>query len=252
MVPGLNRFREHFAGHEAHYAVIGGSACSLIFEEAGLEFRATQDIDMVLCVEVIDAAFVVALKGFLDAGGYQARERADGRREFYRFHRPANPDYPAMIELFARPPAHLPAPEEAGLTVVEVLDEMLSLSAILLDDDYYNALLLARRSVDGVHVLDERLLIPFKARAFVDLSRRRGAGDATAKGTDIRKHRNDVFRLLQLLPAGDSILVPEPLKEDLRSYVQLITEDETFDPGSFGVPLDRTAGIALLQSLYAL
>ena len=56
MVPGLNRFREHFAGHEAHYAVIGGSACSLIFEEAGLDFRATQDIDMVLCVEVIDAA----------------------------------------------------------------------------------------------------------------------------------------------------------------------------------------------------
>ena len=30
MVPGLDRFRAHFAGPEDSYALIGGVACSLI------------------------------------------------------------------------------------------------------------------------------------------------------------------------------------------------------------------------------
>ena len=29
MVRGLDRFREHFAGHEESYALIGGAACEL-------------------------------------------------------------------------------------------------------------------------------------------------------------------------------------------------------------------------------
>lgn len=125
---------------------------------------------MVLCVEVLDPSFALSLKAFLDRGGYQARERGSGRREFYRFHKPTDPSYPAMLELFARKPEALEVPEDAGLTVVEVSDETLSLSAILLDTDYYEALLASRRTIDDILVLDERLLIPFKARAFVDLS----------------------------------------------------------------------------------
>jgi len=41
---------------------------------------------MVLCVEV-DVAFGTAFKAFLDAGGYQARERSTGDTEFYHFHK---------------------------------------------------------------------------------------------------------------------------------------------------------------------
>lgn len=77
MVAGIEKFREHFVGHEDQYAVIGGAACDLLFDSVGLPFRATKDIDMVLCVEVVDAAFGEAFKTFLDAGGYQARERSD-------------------------------------------------------------------------------------------------------------------------------------------------------------------------------
>ena len=39
MVKGLERFREHFKGHEASYALIGGAACDILFGEAGLPFR---------------------------------------------------------------------------------------------------------------------------------------------------------------------------------------------------------------------
>ena len=88
MVVGLDNFREHFAEHTDHYAVIGGTACSMILEEVGIGFRQTDDIDMVLCVEVVDPSFAQSLKAFLDGGGYHARERSNGRREYYRFHKP--------------------------------------------------------------------------------------------------------------------------------------------------------------------
>ena len=252
MVVGLDKFREHFAEHADHYAVIGGTACSMIFEEVGVEFRQTNDIDMVLCIEVVDPSFAQSLKAFLNGGGYQARERSNGRREYYRFHKPTDPAYPAMLELFARKTEALEMPEDAGLTVVEVSDETLSLSAILLDKDYYEALLESRRAINDVLVLDERLLIPFKARAFVDLSQRKNDGDGNAKGNDIKKHRNDVFRLLQLLPTDQPIEVTEPLKADLRAYVERVNGLTDFDPNTFGVPIDRETGLGLISSLYQL
>lgn len=32
---GIDKFRERFAGHEGEYVLIGGSACDLLFGEAG-------------------------------------------------------------------------------------------------------------------------------------------------------------------------------------------------------------------------
>ncbi len=64
MVKGLNIFREHFKGFEDRYVLIGGTASSIIMEEAGAEFRATKDLDIVLCIEALDSAFVQKILGF--------------------------------------------------------------------------------------------------------------------------------------------------------------------------------------------
>ena len=48
MVRGLDVFREFFAGHADQYVLIGGTAATLAMEEAGLAFRATKDLDIVL------------------------------------------------------------------------------------------------------------------------------------------------------------------------------------------------------------
>lgn len=48
MVRGLDVFREHLAGHADQYVLIGGTAATLAMEEAGLEFRATKELDIVL------------------------------------------------------------------------------------------------------------------------------------------------------------------------------------------------------------
>jgi len=66
MVNGLERFRKHFAPYTDQYILIGGTACTVIMQEAGLDFRATKDLDIVLysssdlvikCSELIDFIF---------------------------------------------------------------------------------------------------------------------------------------------------------------------------------------------------
>ena len=53
----------------------------------------------------------------------------------------------------------------------------LHLSAILLDDDYYEFLKQGKVTVDGVTVLDAAYLIPFKAKAWMNLTDRKAAGE---------------------------------------------------------------------------
>ena len=251
MVAGIDKFREHFAAHEDQYAIIGGAACDLLFGSAGLDFRATRDIDVVLCVEVVDVAFARAFEAFLDAGGYQARERSGGTKEFYRFHRPTDPSFPYMIELFSRRPGTLELPEDAVLTPIPVEDDVISLSAILLEDSYYAALHSATQKLEGVTIIDETLLIPFKAHAFLDLTARSQAG-GNVDAKNIRKHRNDVFRLVQLLRTDVQIALPEPIRHDLQAFVDQTKADHSLDPRTFGVPFSRDEAVSLLRSVYGL
>ena len=251
MVVGIDKFREHFAGHEDQYALIGGTACDLLFANAGIDFRATKDFDMVLCVEAVDAVFAAAFAGFLEHGGYQARQKSDGHREYFRFHKPTDPDYPYMIELFSRKPGGINIPDGHTYTKVPVEEDELSLSAILLDEDYYTALQTSRIVLDGVSLLTENLLIPFKAKAYLDLTKRKNDGEPLSS-KQIDKHRNDVFRLAQLLPADLRIDIADSIRKDLKDFLDIVGSNETFDPNAFGVALSCIDGIALLESVYGI
>lgn len=96
MIRGLDVFRRHFAQYTDRYVVIGGVASSLAMEAAGLDFRATKDIDLVLVVEAMDAQFGRHFWQFVEDGGYQARERSEGKPQFYRFQKPTDPIFPAI------------------------------------------------------------------------------------------------------------------------------------------------------------
>jgi hypothetical protein len=251
MVVGIDKFREHFAKYENRYAIIGGTACDLLFAEAGLSFRATKDIDMVLCVDVVDVTFGQDLKGFLDAGGYQAREKSSGRKEFHRFHKPAQSGFPSMIELFARKPDLIQLPDDARLTPIAVDEDVVSLSAILLNDAYYEALQGAKRALNGITIVDATLLIPFKAYAFLDLTER-AAGGEKVDSRDIKKHRNDVFRLVQLLPKDAAVAVSNVIRDDLQRFLNADDADGGVDMKSLNVGLTRDEARALLRSAYGL
>ena len=223
----------------------------MLFDEAGLPFRATKDLDMVLSVEVVSAEFATVFARFLESGGYRAREKSDGDREFFRFHKPTDKKYPFMIELFSRRIKGLELPDHAQVTRLKVEDEILSLSAILLEDDYYAAVQNSKKIINGVSILDESLLIPFKARAFLDLTQRRFSG-GNVKSGDIKKHQNDVFRLLQLIPRDSQIVVPAPVMADLAHFVESVERDASLIPKSFGVDFTRTEGLQFLKKAYGL
>jgi len=251
MVIGVNRFREHFADHEHQYVLIGGAACEQIMDEAGLEFRRTKDLDIVLIVEALDADFSKAFLEFVKAGDYEIRESGQGDRRLYRFQKPKTEGYPFMLELFARKPDGLDLSADATLTLLPIDEEAASLSAILLDDNYYALLKTVVRVINGVPVLDEAGLIPFKARAWLDLTARRARGEDIDSG-NIRKHRNDVARLVQVLAADATYDLPDGVRTDLAAFVAAIDEDADWTPRQFDVPMDRDIVTSRLRAAYKL
>lgn len=129
-----------------------------------------------------------------------------------------------MIELFTRKPEAIQLPEDAVLTPVPIDEDISSLSAILLDDDYYNFLKQGKVNIDGITVLDAAYLIPFKAKAWMDMTERKAAGESI-DSKDIRKHRNDVFRLTQLINPTEKITAPTGVCEDIREFVGRMKEE---------------------------
>lgn len=200
-------------------------ACDLLMNDAGLDFRQTVDIDMVLTVEALTADFAKAFWSFIEAGGYQARQRSNGKPEFYRFVDPTNPAYPKMIELFSRPQSNVVLHPEIHLMSLHIDDEVSSLSAILLNDDYYRFLLDGRTVTDGISILDAEHIIPLKMKAWLDLKSKKAEG-LHVNARDIKKHRLDVFRLFQLVREGQKITVPKSVGEDITQFIAQMRETE--------------------------
>ena len=100
-------------------------------------------------------------------------------------------------------------------------------------------------------VLDEAGLIPFKARAWVDLSRRRAEGEKVDE-KDVKKHRNDVARLLQLLSAEATFDLPETIKADMQAFIDAPAGQDDFTPKQFGVSMTKEVVIDRLRHAYKL
>ena len=235
MVRGIEQFREWFHGYEEQYTIIGGTACDLLMNSEGLGFRATKDIDLVLIIEAIDADFGRHFWEFVAAAEYQHRKASTGELQFYRFSAPKLKDYPAMIELFSRKPDVVVLPENAALSPLPMDEEASSLSAILLNDDYYEYLKNGRVKIAGVTILDAVHLIPFKAKAWLDLSERRAGGEQV-DSKNIRKHKNDIFRLTELLDRNQEPLsnLPATIKADMKEFLERMIPEET-DPRQLGI-----------------
>ena len=68
--------------------LIGGVACYLAMKEAGLDFRVTKDLDIVLFVETLDVEFVSVFWNSVKKGEYQNCQKSTGKKLFYRFYEP--------------------------------------------------------------------------------------------------------------------------------------------------------------------
>ena len=227
MVRGLDTFREYFRGFENQYVLIGGAACDILFANNEGQFRATRDLDMVLIVEALTPEFGEKFWEFVEAGQYRNKATSAGKPQFYRFDKPEKEEYPKRIELFARTDFELR--EMDGLTPIHIDDEVSSLSAILLNEDYYNVLLAGREVVQELSVLRPEYLILFKAKAYLDLSDRKEKGE-NVDSRDIRKHKNDILRIAVEFVLESVTTLPTTVIKDMEQFI-IRLEAEPFDAG---------------------
>lgn len=248
MVKGLALFRDRFRDHTDKYILIGGAACDLVMDAAGAPFRATKDLDIVLCVEALDGAFVKTFWRFVEDGQYQVHEKSTDEKQFYRFHKPADNAFPAMLELFARRPDVLQSNDVGHLTPLPVDEDVSSLSAILMDDNYYHFIRSGKQEVEGVSVIGATHLIPLKALAWLDLTARAGRGEPVDSKT-IKKHKNDVFRLYQILDPATDPRAPAVVKDHLGEFLKRM-ETEDIDLKSLGIDADKRQILDELKQIY--
>lgn len=233
MVRGLEKFKDFFRDFADNYIIIGGTACE-IYEEAYAQTpRATKDIDIILVVEALTDVFVSKFWDFIKEGKYQQRHKGtvEGEgpsHEYYRFMRPEDSSFPYQIELFSRKLDLLNFPADARITPVPTEEDLSSLSAILMDDDYYHFTIDHSALEDDIHLAAIESLICLKCKAFVDLSVRKSRGEQV-DSRNILKHKKDVFRLAAMLAPADHFAIPQRIMNDINSFIAKVSDEKPND-----------------------
>lgn len=232
MVQGIEKFKEYFKGYTGQYVFIGGTACDIILEREGIPFRKTKDLDIVLIMEMLNDEFVNTFVEFVLAAGYTHIKKGSGENQFYRFEKPQDKNFPYMIELFSRKPDYLKT-LDTRLAPIHVSDDVISLSAILLNEEYYSLLAQGALEIGGVSVLKLESLVLFKMKAWLDLTERKQIGEQI-DSYSIKKHKNDVIRLVMNMHPEVKLKTTGKVKEDVTRFIR-DTRGEHIDLKNLGI-----------------
>ena len=153
-----------------------------------------------------------------------------------------------MLEIFTRV-ADVLQLNDGDIVRIPAEEEAVSLSAILMNDDYFTALKSHVQVVQDVSVLDAVTLVPFKARAHLDLDERRDSGEKIDSRA-VNKHRADVFRLIQLFITGESCRLPEPLQNDMQRFIDKVAAEDGFSTKDLNVGFTAQQGLEILRQVY--
>lgn len=247
MVKGLDTFCEYFKDYKEQYVLIGGAACDIIFESNEANFRATRDLDMVLIVEALTPQFGEKFWEFIMDGKYRNKATNGGKPQFYRFDKPEDESFPKMIELFCRTDFTLKNAE--GITPIHIDDEISSLSAILLNNDYYKVLLDGKVIKNNLSVLRPEYIILFKAKAYLDLKMRKETGE-NVDSKDIKKHKKDILRIAAELMLERVMDLPDAVGTDIRTFLSSL-EQEPFEQNSLKMyGLTNVQVVNLLKEIF--
>ena len=224
---GLDKFREAFEAYSENYVIIGGTACDIAMTGTAVRPRATHDIDMIVIVEKMTTDFAEHFWQFVREGGYrpERRKQEEGETPKYELYRFVNgkPDYPEMIELLSRHPDILGEPRGLTIEPIPTSEDTSSLSAIIMDDDFYHFTIEHSKLTNGLRHADSAALIALKSRAYLNLLQDKANGKHV-NSKDIKKHRSDV---LKLVAAG---IYPEPVEIEQKLFgaiQEFATESET-------------------------
>lgn len=134
-----------------------------------------------------------------------------------------NPGYPEMIELLSRHPDALGEPKGLVIEPLPIDGEQSSLSAIIMDDDYYQFTIEHSRLTDDIRHADSAALIALKARAYLNLLQDKLNGKHV-NSKDIKKHRSDVLKNVVIM-TEDENPAPASIVECIKEFVMSIRND---------------------------
>lgn len=100
-----------------------------------------------------------------------------------------------------------------------------SLSAIVLDDDYYHLIQMNRVVIKEISVLSLEFIVILKIKAYLDLSELKKQG-VDIKSSHIRKHRSDVLKIVrEMMMIEVHSQLCDAVKSDVQCFIQMINDD---------------------------
>jgi hypothetical protein len=234
---GLNKFREAFEAYSDNYVIIGGTACEFTMTGTAVRSRATHDIDMIVIMEKMTVDFSEHFWKFIREGGYRPAKckTAKGEAPKYELYRfiDGKPGYPEMIELLSRHPDILGEPKGSTIEPLPIDEDISSLSAIIMDDDYYYFTVNHSRLTYGLRHADSAALIALKTRAYLNLLQDKANG-GHVNDRDIKKHRSDVLKNVAIMEERQ-VKAPASIVACVKDFVASIRDE--WD--SLAVPLAK-------------
>ena len=102
--------------------------------------------------------------------------------------------------------------------------------------------------INGIQVLNYTHIIPFKAKAWLDLKMRKENGESIGS-KKIEKHKRDVFRLSQLVTGNDHIELSDEILADMTNFISKI-ENETIDLKNLNIRGEKSKILDTLERVY--
>lgn len=225
---GLDKFKDAFAAFTDNYVIIGGTACDITMAGTEVKARATHDIDMIVIVERMSKEYGEQFWKFIKEAGYrpEKRKQEEGESPKYEMYRfiDGKEGYPEMIELLSRHSDVLGEPKDLVIEPLPVGEDLSSLSAIIMDDDYYHFTIEHSMLTDGIRHAGSAALIALKTRAYLNLLQDKADGKHV-NSKDIRKHRSDVLKNTVIMPAGENVTASASIVNCVKDFVTSIRQD---------------------------
>jgi hypothetical protein len=250
LIQGLEHFKQYFQNDTDKFILIGGSATILSLESIGLKRnKGTKDLDLVFVIELINHEFIKKFMEYIALGEYETK-MSNGKSQFYRFENPNNDMFPKMIEILSKKPNMLSEINVKNATKLTVSEEVSSLSALILDDQYYQLIIDNSMMQDGIRIASIECLVLLKIRAYNDLKKKKESGVPNIKSEDIKKHKNDVFRLAENFNKSKKVDCTDDMKEDIKLFKSNLNNDPV-NLQSLGIDGQFNEIISLIYTVFS-
>lgn len=87
-------------------------------------------------------------------------------------------------------------------------------------------------------------------RAHIDLNDRKASGEHV-NSDDLKKHRKDVCRLLQIVSSDEQVRLTPKMKDDAQRFLRTL-DDPGFNFDQLGLRMSKDDAVGALRSMYDL